>query len=133
MLLSSLPVPRPATPLSIDLKCYSTLSQSGVKVLGELGTHGVHQRLSSQTVFIASLSREFLAVFRTVEACCQHRSPCKYTTKGPHLRRPFCLFKWPCSWLRATGDPSHPSNSKYPFLKLPVDLFEVFSSPCFIA
>ena len=122
----------PRTPQSIDLKCYSPLWQSGGKVLEDLGTCGVHQRLTSQTVFTAALRQEFLAVFRTVEVSSQHRSQCKYTTKGPHLGRVFCLFKWPCSWLWATGDPSHPSDIKFPFLKLPVSLFEVFPSPCFI-
>ena len=100
-----------------------------MKALGDLGTRGVHQRLASQTAFTAALSQELLAVFRTVKASSQHGSQCKYTVKGPHLRRVFCLFKRPCSWLWATGDPSHQSDIRFLFLKLPVRLFEDPPSP----
>lgn len=100
-----------------------------MKALGDLGTSGVHQRLASQTVFTAALSQELLAVSRTVKVSSQHGSQCKYTVKGPHLRRAFCLFKRPCSWLWATGDPSHGSDIKFLFLKLPVRLFGVPPPP----
>lgn len=69
----------------------------------ELGTHAVHQSLSSLTAFIASLSQEFGVVFGTVEASSQHRGQCQYTVEWPHLRRVFYLFKWSSSWFGATG------------------------------
>lgn len=123
-LLSLLPAPPNVLTSNVVLSC-----PRGVKALGDMGTCGVHQRLASQTVFTAALSQELLAVFRTVEASSQHGSQCKYTVKGPHLRRAFCLFKRPCSWLWATGDPSHRSDTKFLFLKPTVRLFGVPPPP----
>jgi hypothetical protein len=70
-------------------------------------------------MFIASLSQEFLAVFRTVMTFSQHWN---------HGDRCQGVMLEGISIYLSDLDHGHQSNIKFPFLKPLVGLFEVFTS-----